>query len=75
VATELVLVDLDNEDKVVATIVPDGDQIKVSGPMSDIAKQIVTVRAKLMDMTPAQALPRLASYGWTNGHLALTEKK
>lgn len=73
--TELELVDIDNGDKVIATIVPEGDQIKVTGPAAQDAKQIVHVRADLMDMTDAEALDPLAEYGWTNGHWMLREKK
>jgi hypothetical protein len=72
--TDLVLVNIDEDDKVLATVVADGDKIKVTGSQAEAARTIVENRAKLMDLPPGKSLDRLAEYGWTNGIWVLRGK-
>jgi hypothetical protein len=72
--TTLILVDVDHDNQVLATIVADGDDVRVTGPRADVAKAIVHNRAVVMGVPDGKSLQRLAEYGWTNGHLALKEK-
>lgn len=72
--TELKLIDIDNNDKVVAVVAADGDKIAVTGPSADVARSIVENRARLLDEKPGAILDKLADYGWSNGHLALVRK-
>lgn len=72
--TDLVLVNIDDDDRVLATVVADGDKIKVTGPQAEAARIIVENRADIMDLPPGKALDRLAEYGWTNGTWALRGK-
>lgn len=72
--TELTLINLDKDDKVVATVTADGDKIVVTGPSADIARSIVENRARLLQEKPGRILDKLADYGWSNGHLALVRK-
>lgn len=73
--TDLVLINIDDNDRVLATVVADGDKIKVTGPQADAARMIVTNRAEIMDLPPGKALDRLAEYGWTNGTWVLRGKE